>query len=357
MTPSKQELERSARQAAARIPAGRRTAALAAAGTAAATAAGAAGVAGLRRLISSGGGALDSTSYRLLAGEPVSDGIKRVVTARVDNALAELRGETDGDHAEAVHEARKDMKKIRSVVRLVRDALGEEAYRRENDHYRDIGRTLSSFRDAEVMVQTLETLQGRFEPARERFRRLREQLEADLGRGRDDGSLEQAMARAGGALEQGRARTESWPLSGDDWKLIEPGLRRSYRRGRKRLRAVEEEPSVVNLHEWRKRVKDLWYQLRLIRDAEPALIGALAEHAHLLSEHLGDDHDLALLREEAGARGDAFAEAGDQRLLFELIDQRRGELRFAATALGERIYTERPKQFTKALAARWRAWR
>ena len=349
MTPSRRQLERAARDAATRLTAEPRRLAAAAAGGAAATVAGS----HVGKLLGRDGRGVDSSAYRLLSGEPVADGIRRVVTARVDDALAELRGESDSDPADAVHEARKDMKKIRSAIRLVRDPLGDEVYRRENEHYRDVGRMLSAFRDAEVMVETLEALTERFEAAGERFAGLRKQLEGELSAARDDGSIESAMARAVGALERGRTRIPSWPLHGDGWGLIEGGLRRSYRRGRKRLRDVEEDPNVGNLHEWRKRVKDLWYQLRLIREAEPALLGSLAEHAHLLSDHLGDDHDLALLRQAAAERADAFASPGDQRLIFELIDRRRGELRFAATSLGERIYSRKPKTFTKSLEARW----
>ncbi|MGA6948816.1 MAG: CHAD domain-containing protein, partial [Solirubrobacterales bacterium] len=141
------------------------------------------------------------------------------------------------------------------------------------------------------------------------------------------------------------------------WELIAPGFHRSYRRGRKRLRAVEEEARVTNLHELRKRVKDLWYQLRLIQDADKQMLGNLADHAHDLSDHLGDDHDLALLREEAQRRREAFASPSHQRHLLEEIDRRRGELQFAAISLGERIYAEKPKRFTKRLKKRWEAWR
>ena len=136
--------------------------------------------------------------------------------------------------------------------------------------------------------------------------------------------------------------------------MIAPGLHRSYRRGRKRLRSAEEEASVTNLHELRKRVKDLWYQLRLIREADRQMIGALADHAHDLSDHLGDDHDLALLREEVQRRRDAFENPADKRHLLQEIDQRRGELQFAAISLGERIYAEKPKKFTARLAKRYR---
>ena len=300
----------------------------------------------------------DSDAYRLLAREPAGPGIKRVLAAQVDDAIAHLRGEAGTEPAEAIHEARKDVKKIRSALRLVRDAIGDDAWRRENDHYRDVARKLSSFRDSEILVEALDGLGERFgQTARERFAALRERLDEENRASLDDGSIERAMAGGAAELAAGRSRIEQLPLDGDGWEVVAPGLHRSYRRGRKRLRAVEEEASVTNLHELRKRVKDLWYQLRLIRDADRGMLEPLADHAHDLSDHLGDDHDLALLRDEVQRRRDDFASPGDQRHLLQEIDQRRGELQFAAISLGERIYAEKPKRFVKRLEKRWEAWR
>lgn len=331
-----------------------KSAALAAAGTAAAAAAGL----GIKRLRDGHGKTFDSDAYRLLAGEPVGAGVRRILAAQVDDAISQLRGEAGTEPAEAIHEARKGVKKIRSALRLVRDEIGDDVWRRENEHYRDVARKLSSFRDAEILVQALDGLGERFGPtARERVEGLREQLEEENTSSHDDGSVERAMAGAAAELAAGRSRIDVLPLEGDGWELIAPGFHRSYRRGRKRLRAVEEEASVTNLHELRKRVKDLWYQLRLIQDADKQMLGNLADQAHDLSDHLGDDHDLALLREEAQRRREAFASPSHQRHLLEEIDRRRGELQFAAISLGERIYAEKPKRFTKRLKKRWEAWR
>src|SRR5436190_2573948 len=153
-----------------------KTAAIALAGTAAAAAAGV----GIKRLRSEDGTPFDSDSYRLLTGEPVSDGIKRVIAGRVDDAIAQLRGEVGSGAAEGVHGARKDIKKIRSAVRLVRDAIGDDAWRRENEHYRDCARRLSDFRDAEVLAEALDGLGERFGlPTRERSARLRTEFEQE----------------------------------------------------------------------------------------------------------------------------------------------------------------------------------
>jgi CHAD domain-containing protein len=354
MTPSREQVERTARRALSEVKDPRKAAGLLAAGTAAA-----AGY-GIRRLRSSdGAGAeFDSDAYRLLTREPVGAGMKRVLTAQVDDGIAQLGGEAGTEPAEAVHDARKDVKQIRSALRLVRNEIGDETWRRENDHYREVARTLSSFRDAEILVEALDGLAARFGPEAEgRFDSLREQLESDNRAAHDDGSLERAMAEAAAGLAAGRGRIAQLPLEGDGWELIGPGLHRTYRRGRKRLRAVEEEASVTNLHELRKRVKDLWYQLRVIRDADKHMLGDLADHAHDLSDHLGDDHDLALLRETVQRRRAAFADPSDKRHLIEEIDQRRGELQFAAISLGERIYADKPKRFSKRLEKRWEAWR
>jgi CHAD domain-containing protein len=329
-----------------------KTAAIAAAG--AVTAAAAAGIR-IKKLRDSDGAVADSTAYRLVDGEPVGPGIKRAVAAQVDDAIAQLRGEAGTAPGEGIHEARKDIKKIRSALRLVRDALGDQVWRRENDHYRDIARQLSSHRDAEILVEALDELGERFGPAaRGRFESLRAQLDEENQAAHGDGTIERTMAGAAAELAAGRSRIDALPLDDDGWELIAPGIHRTYRRGRKRLRAVEEEASVTNLHELRKRVKDLWYQLRLIRDADKHMLGALADHAHDLSDHLGDDHDLALLREQVQRRREAFASPADQRHLLAEIDQRRGELQFAAVSLGERIYAEKPKKFTARLAKRYR---
>jgi CHAD domain-containing protein len=354
MTPSRDDVEKTARRALSEVKDPRKAAGLLAAGTAAA-----AGL-GIRRMRSGdGAGAdFDSDAYRLLAGEPVGAGMKRILTSQVDDGIAQLRGDAGTEPAEAVHEARKDVKKIRSALRLVRDQIGDEVWRRENDHYREVARTLSSFRDAEILVEALEGLAGRFGPEAEgRFDALRDQLESENRSAHEDGSLERAMAEAAAGLAAGRGRIAQLPLEGDGWDLIGPGLHRTYRRGRKRLRVVEEEASVTNLHELRKRVKDLWYQLRVIRDADKHMFGELADHAHDLSDHLGDDHDLALLRETVQRRRAAFTDPSDKRHLLEEIDQRRGELQFAAISLGERIYADKPKRFSKRLEKRWEAWR
>src|SRR5918997_4732474 len=121
---------------------------------------------------------MSAHTYRLSPGEPLPDEIRRVARGRIDHALDELRGKSDSTREEAVHEARKDMKKLRALLRLVRGDLGDRVYRRENQCFRDTARELSGMRDADVMLATLGDLEARYGELPGAAGRLRQALVA-----------------------------------------------------------------------------------------------------------------------------------------------------------------------------------
>jgi CHAD domain-containing protein len=296
-----------------------------------------------------------SRAYRLKKKEPPVAGIRRVAVGRAEHAVDQLR---DGaDPLEAVHEARKDTKKLRSLLRLLRDPLGDSTYCRENQRFRDAARNLADARDAQVRAKTLAALRKRFTGDPENLdAKDWKALKASLGSGdtAPDG-LREAMKDTAAEIEVGLGHVDDWPLDGaGGFDLFEDGLRRAYRRGRKRFAEARESPTAAGLHEWRKRAKDLWYHLRLLRVAWPPAMQALADEVHELTDHLGDDHDLAVLSDAARERI-----AGDAPQRFErlerLIARRRSELQNEAFALGDRIYSQKPKAFTKRIKMLWGA--
>lgn len=295
--------------------------------------------------------------YRLKRKEGAADGVRRIALGRAEKALEELGEAGQGGSAAAVHGARKDLKKLRAVLRLVRGSLDEETFATENRRYRDAGRLLGASRDAEVKLQTLAALEERFGADfsvaaagswRRELERDRERL-ADSSRGQMARRIEQASAAVG----EGRARIPRWSPRQDSWKLIGPGLKRSYRLGRRAMRRTLDDPSAENVHEWRKRAKDAWYQLRLLRRAWPGPLGEMADQAHDLTDLLGDHHDLAVLAEDLGGRREV-----ERREAFEtLIERRQEELVGEALELGRRFYAEKPKALGRRLEACWEAWR
>ena len=284
-------------------------------------------------------------SYRLLPGEGIPDGLPRVARGRIDHALRQLNDGDDPD--KAVHEARKDMKKLRAVLRLGRSELGGKVYRRENTRFRDAARGLSGVRDAKAMLDALDGLSGAglHGSTAGRVRSELERHKATLPRD------EEAVRETVNELEDARARVADWPIELDDWRAVKGGLRRIYRRGRRCMRRAEADPSTEALHDWRKRAKDLWYHLTLLSESWPAVLGPESDQAHELSQLLGDDHDLAVL-------GDFARDHGvDSARLKKAIEERRAELQREAFALGRRLYAERPRVFTERLGSYWKTWR
>jgi CHAD domain-containing protein len=292
-----------------------------------------------------------SRSYRLRGDETVPKGIARIARGRIDHAIEELEGKTDSSSEKAVHEARKDMKKLRAVVRLVRDEIGKDVYRRENACFRDAGRELAGVRDADVMLATLADLEERYadELGPRATGPLRQALEAHRIR-TAAGARGPAAAQVIDVLTTARRRVGRWPLDEDSFDAVAGGLRRVYRRGRRGFRAARAEPTTESLHEWRKRVKDLWYHLTILRDSWQPVMEALADEAHAASERLGDDHDLAVLLAWAEEHTPESAAA-----LAPLVERRRAELQADAFAISARLYAEKPSAFVRRLERWWDA--
>jgi CHAD domain-containing protein len=270
-----------------------------------------------------------SRAFRLKQGETVPDGIRRIAHGRIDHAVDALSDATE----EGVHEARKDMKKLRALLRLVRGEVGEKVFRREAGTFRDAARELSGVRDADVMLATLSDLEGRYGAE---TGPIRQALEAHRLR-TAGGGRHQAAKVAIAVLTEARGRVDDWPLERDGFEALEGGLKRTYRRGRRDWRAAVKDPSTENLHEWRKRVKDLWYHCSILQETWKPVMKALADEAHELSDRLGDDHDLAVLL-------DFGAES-----LEPLVATRRAELQEEAFAYGTRLYADKPKAFVRRI--------
>lgn len=298
-------------------------------------------------------------AYRLHEDEDAASGLSRAIAGRLDKAAARLReaseASADGDAlAEAIHGARKDLKKARAALRLVREALGGKAFKRENRALRDAGRTLSASRDAEVKLATLDALtEGDGDVPAAATASWREALVADRDRivGSESGGTAEAVA----AIEAVAARAPDWKLHADGWKLLSPGLDTAYREGREAFAALGEEPDFEAVHEMRKRGKDLWYQLRLLRDAWQPVLEPTSEEVHDFTDMLGDHHDLAVLYIDLAGREEV--DPVHREALRTLIEARQSQLLAEARAAGERIYAEKPKAFSRRLRAYWRAWR
>jgi CHAD domain-containing protein len=293
-------------------------------------------------------------SYKLEDREGMASGVRRIVAEEIDSALENLTSEPLSD--EAVHEARKSLKKSRSALRLLRTDIGNDVRKRENATMRDAAQRLSGARDAQVMLDTLGKLAA--DPrsvlpaaAVRKLRKLLEQRRDELTRGAD---VDAEAARAAEELAEVRARMDEWPLEEEDFDEAAAGLRRIHRRGRAAMQTALKKGDDDSWHEWRKRVKDLWYALRILRPVAPEQLTGAVEEASELSDVLGDHNDLAVLAETVREHQDDL-DPGHAELVEAALTTRRDGLRLAAVPLGMRLFAERPKAFARRLEGQWDA--
>jgi CHAD domain-containing protein len=296
-------------------------------------------------------------AYRLAETESTREGLRRCAREELESAIRDLTERVGDDPVEAVHDARKSLKKDRALLRAARGSIRASEGRRENATLRDAGRRLSLARDADVMIEALEKIGERYagQFPRTAVDAVRSRLEHDREVARLELMASGAPATVAEDLRGTLQRVDGWHLRKGGWRALGPGLRRTYRDGRRAYRAARKEPTVTSLHEWRKRAKDLWYHLKLLEETAPHTMQAHATDAHLLSELLGDDHDLAVLRDMVLARsGEVAADTG---AVLAAIEHRQGQLREDAFFLGQRIYAESPKAFTVRMRRYWKGWR
>lgn len=309
----------------------------------------------------------------LAPGERLADGVRRMALGQLELTLELLAPGEDGaltageDGAvaatpdeRAVHEARKALKRLRALMRLLDGELGGGARARENAVLRDAARSLSGARDAAVMLSTLDALMTRHPRTLGRRRAvldLRRRLRAEHARvERDTLAGPGARAEVLGELHALRWRVGAWSLSDRDGiELIEADLARLYRQGRTRYRRVARGKGdrMIAMHEWRKRVKDLRYAAEMLGQRQ------LAGRADGLGELLGEEHDLAVLaaRVRAGGLGGRRADQTwytgrrTRERLLKQIAKRRRVLRKRALRDGKRLYRDEPKVFVNRVRA------
>lgn len=300
-------------------------------------------------------------SFELCARETFAATVQRVARECLDQVQAVLSGGEAGARPapDAIHLARKELKKLRALLRLAHAALGEAVFRRENLCCRDTGRALSSVRDAAVLVQAFDALRpqlyGLVAPETIASVHDRLQAAADASEARLD--LPEVIAE----MRAARARVQEWPWieSEDRWRIPAGGLRRVYRQGRQAMRrAATEVATESDFHDWRKCVKLLAAQLRLLGPLNPADLRSTAKHLDQLAECLGEEHDLAVLGVHlfGGAEGHLESTA-ELEAIRRLLDARRNVLQRRALKYGWRLYRKKASHFVARLKPHWQHWR
>jgi CHAD domain-containing protein len=288
-------------------------------------------------------------AFQLHRDESVRRGLRRLARKQLRAAREQIVRTSPPDD-DAIHETRKSLKKIRAIFDLVNadDGAGVGGDRKR---LRKINKVLSSLRDADAMLETLTTLRKRdAEILNEHaFARIRRELDgrkaAALEAAQEDGAWDAVERR----LRELRRSAGGWRPAHRQARALE-GIRDTYRNGQRAMARAQRRQRAEDFHEWRKQLKTLWYQLRLVEPAAP-WIRRDVRALHQAERWLGEDHNVAVLCEEL--RDGSFC---DFDRLTRAASRYQGELRLKTIGRVRALYAATPKEFLRKFIAAVDLW-
>lgn len=287
-------------------------------------------------------------AFQLKKKETAHAGTLRLAGDQLANAIDELQNTENEDR---IHQARKRIKKLRALLRLVRPQLGK-AYQQLNIQFRDLARGLSAQRDLQSMLEATDRLKSKTNRQKQlaalaalhsHLEKYLQQQKTTAAHNRDPIAESETLA----AFKMALADVDHWPWANTDRSAEWDGLIRTYRRGRRELRRLIEQPQDEKLHDFRKQVKYHWYHLRLMNKRCHNRLIEQQARAKQLAERLGDDHDLVLLSNYLSTHA---AESNfNCKPLRQLIRQQRHKLQRKSIKLARKVYSKKPAALVKSI--------
>jgi CHAD domain-containing protein len=196
---------------------------------------------------------------------------------------------------EVVHDVRVLMKKARAALKLVAPQIEKDYFERNLSAFKEVGRSMSSWRDSSVHRKTLKELRKRFPEiflSLSEYEKINElltkpELPVDIPQETIEvlNKLEDLLNKAGF-----RIRFETMDKI-DPQKLIKE-FEISYFKVVDIYLICRNKPYAKNLHELRKRTKDFLYQLWFFRPLNPSTIKQLEKKLDGITQNLGKYNDL-----------------------------------------------------------------
>jgi CHAD domain-containing protein len=249
----------------------------------------------------------------------------------------------DKDAAAAVHESRKSLRRARAVLALVSGALPKGERRALTTALQEARRALSSVRDHAVAPETLSQLTLDDEDRATAKRVLDNAAQAMPATAEIRQLLAESAARAAAQAEALQAALPHEVA----WEVVVDGVKATYGDARHASRAAKR--SKAWFHTWRRRSKELVYQLELIASHAGARAGEL--HAEVLgaTDTLGPAVDLIMVHEFVGTYGQGISSEAIARLRATVGDQL-DEVKQDARKAARDSFRNKPKKLEKRLA-------
>jgi CHAD domain-containing protein len=290
--------------------------------------------------------------YQLKPDHTLEAEVRRIADERLAAAIAALTSAGDRVEGQQVHDARRHVKKVRALVHLLRPALA--GAKKADARLRMAGRLLAPLADADAIEEALIRLLRKYPSAIARearadvLSRAARRCAVVRRRFRRTHVLRDAAA----ALRRERLAAWRWRVVQDDFDTIAPGLLKSMRKARRAMKDALGHPSAETLHTWRRRVKDHWLQVRLLKARCGDVFSQDERRLEMLDGALGELHNFALLEELVAAEPGLDTRVREQILRLLRRDER--DHRATSGALAAEVYARPPREIVRRARRGWR---
>ncbi len=294
-------------------------------------------------------------AYQFATHEGTAATVARVYRQLLRDCMEELEREVV-DRQEAIHDARKNLKKIRSLLRLSRTGVGEVEYNHRNDCCRDLANSLSDVRDADALLECLQRLQTHYKTPKNTssFNNLHQLLVNNQAEAVKKASGEQSVNAVPAAISIINTElSQPLPLITTDGLVLVAGLTKSYRKGRTLYKHCRKEPSAEAMHDWRKRVKDLCYQVDFMQPLAKNLLEPFKSPAKSLADLLGDYHDLSELN--LWLVNSASLQENDKKTIVRIINKEQKSMHKLSKTIGKKLYALKVAEFYECLEGEYKS--
>jgi CHAD domain-containing protein len=293
-------------------------------------------------------------AFKLDLARPVYSEVSRVGLEQLERARHSLSGLKDPESD--IHNTRRALKRMRSLLRLMRPIVGGDAYQTENHRLRDIGRSLAGLRDLHVMHRTLKAQLEAVGTEPSAARRALAEVGLRLATALEEAATPTAPLPTARAMKSLEGSKQFWsrPWSKrqvrqeDAIEAILTGLSHTYRKCRRTMTEAEGSGDDEDYHECRKAVQDHSRHMSLLSPAWPEYFEARAAAAREVARLIGNDHDIAVLRKfikEAGLSAAKAAVAEDH------LTRQQVQLRQAAGPRAARLLAVSSRSLVRETAA------
>ena len=293
--------------------------------------------------------------FRLRSTESIAKGLRRLAREELSSISTHLDGAAPPSD-DAIHEIRKSVKKTRAILQLI-GADNGPGLARNAKRLDAINRRLSGLRDADVMLETLHRLRAAHRRIlNERcfarvHRRLSSHKKSMMRAARRKGT----WRRVGQSVRKIRQDARQWKPEHRQFGSLAARIRLSHRRGRRAMARARKRQRAADFHEWRKQIKTLWYELRLVEGCSPR-IRRDVKALHRAEEWLGNEHNIVVLCDELAQD----RPQGESRIDLDRVrlagDRCQCDLRTKALASTRRIYARAPGKYADAIRREWKRW-